>query len=109
VLDDLFEIWSFIAGDDLDAAKREPCSLCVFGGYSARRRYSPRLNHPTGALLVGAALSETGLFTDERAGSAAFRIIHRTRNIPPILTAGEKRPSFAKPARFDFLGLGCLE
>ncbi len=55
-VEDLFEIWSYIAGDDLDAANRvergNPRCLCLPGGYSARRKYSRGLDGAAVALLT---------------------------------------------------------
>src|SRR6266849_210779 len=89
-IDDLFEIWSYIATDDVDAADRveEGHLRCVriSGKLATRWTRSRRFDAFARALLAGPALPEYWIVYDPKTRPLqVIRILHAARNISSLL------------------------
>jgi plasmid stabilization system protein ParE len=89
-VDDLFEIWSYIASDDLDAADRVEEAIHVACAFLADAPLAGRIREDLTALplrfwIVQPYRNYWVVYHPEKKPLQVIRIIHAARNIPNIL------------------------
>jgi plasmid stabilization system protein ParE len=89
-VEDLFEIWSYIAGDDLDAANRVEDAIHAACAFLAETPRSGSVREDLTALplrfwLVKPYRNYWVVYDPETMPLRVIRIIHAARNIPQIL------------------------
>ena len=89
-VEDLFEIWSYIAGDDLDAANRVEEAIHVACASLADAPLAGRIREDLTALplrfwLVQPYRNYWIVYNPETKPLQVIRIIYAARNIPQIL------------------------
>jgi plasmid stabilization system protein ParE len=89
-VDDLFEIWSYIAGDDLDAANRVDEAIHAACGFLADTPLAGRIREDLTALplrfwLVQPYRNYWIVYNPETKPLQVIRIIHAARDVPPLL------------------------
>jgi len=88
--DDLFEIWSYIASDDLDAANRVEEAIHVASAFLANTPLAGRIREDLTALplrfwLVQPYRNYWIVYNPETKPLQVIRIIHGARDLPPLL------------------------
>ncbi|PYT56309.1 MAG: type II toxin-antitoxin system RelE/ParE family toxin [Acidobacteria bacterium] len=89
-IDDLFEIWSYIASDDLDAANRVEEAIHVASAFLANTPLAGRIREDLTALplrfwLVQPYRNYWIVYNPETKPLQVIRIIHGARDLPPLL------------------------
>ena len=89
-VDDLFQIWSYIAGDDLGAANRVEEAIHTACGFLADTPLAGSTREDLTSLplrfwLVQPYRSYWIVYDPETKPLQVIRIIHAARNLPPLL------------------------
>jgi antitoxin ParD1/3/4 len=89
-VEDLFDIWSYIAGDDLDAANRVEDAIYVACAFLADSPLAGRIREDLTALpvrfwLVQPYRNHWIIYNPDSKPLQIIRIIHGARNISTIL------------------------
>ena len=89
-IDDLFEIWSYIASDDLDAANRVEEAIHVASAFLANTPLAGRIREDLTALplrfwLVQPYRNYWIVYNPETKPLQVIRIIHAARDLSPLL------------------------
>ncbi len=89
-VDDLFEIWSYIAGDDPEAANRVEEAIHAACAFVADAPLAGRVREDLTALplrfwLVQPYRSYWVVYNSETKPLQVIRIIHAARDLPPLL------------------------
>jgi len=89
-VDDLFEIWSYIAGDDLEAANRVEEVIQAACGFLAENPLAGRIREDLTALplrfwLVQPYRNYWIVYNPEKKPLQIIRIIHAARDLPRLL------------------------
>jgi antitoxin ParD1/3/4 len=89
-VDDLFEIWSYIAGDDLDAANRVEEAIYTACAFLADTPLAGRIREDLTSLpmrfwLVQPYRSHWIVYNPGTKPLQVIRIIHAARDLPPLL------------------------
>jgi len=89
-VDDLFEIWSYIAGDDLEAANRVEEVIQAACGFLAESPLAGRIREDLTALplrfwLVQPYRNYWIVYNPEKKPLQIIRIIHAARDLPRLL------------------------
>jgi antitoxin ParD1/3/4 len=94
-VEDLFELWSYIAGDDLEAADRVEEGIHVACAFLAGTPLAGRIREDLTALpmrfwLVQPYRNYWIVYDPGTRPLQVIRIIHAARDIPPLLRKGNK-------------------
>lgn len=89
-LDDLFEIWTYIAADDVDAANRVEAAFHDACAFLAKTPLAGRFREdltdlPLRFWLVQPYRNYWIVYNPERKPLQVIRIIHAARNVPRLL------------------------
>ncbi len=89
-IDDLFEIWSYIASDDPDAANRVEEAIHVASAFLADTPLAGRIREDLTVLplrfwLVQPYRNYWIVYNPETKPLQVIRIIHAARDLPPLL------------------------